>query len=119
MKYRMLDENNDWCFGQGLSSYAKDEHAIETGVLVRLRTISGENWMDKNVGLPWLSLMSQKDLSQLDLLMIRDYILSCRGVLGVDNLTIESDEKRNLKLKYNLQTVYNFNIEGSTEIGLR
>ena len=119
MKYRMINDEGDWCFGQGMSSYAKDEHAIETGVIVCLRSISGENWMDRNVGLPWISLMAQKDIGQIDLLMIRDYILSCSGVLGVDNLNLEVDEKRKLKLKYNLQTVYNFNVEGSTEIGLR
>lgn len=118
MMYRMLDDNDDWCFGQGLQSYCRDEKAVETGVAINLRTIRGENWMNKNLGLSWISMMAQKDIKPIDLLMIRDYILSCRGVLGVKNLSLEKNEKRKLILKYNLQTVYNFNIEGSTEIGL-
>lgn len=115
MKYRMLDDNNDWCFGAGYSSYCKDEKAIETGVLVSLRTIQGENWFGQNIGLPWLSLMAQKNIKKLDLLMIRDYINSCRGVVGVSNLELKR-ENRKIKLKYNLQTVYNYVVEGSTDI---
>ena len=46
MMYRMLDENDDWVFGQGLQSFVRDEKAVETGVQVYLRTIQGEVWMD-------------------------------------------------------------------------
>lgn len=118
MIYRMLDDDNDWCFGQGLSSFAKDESAIETGVQVYLRSIQGENWMDSTVGLPWISMMALKNLKPVDLLLVRDYILSYRGVLGVNNLEIERKENRKIKLKYKIQTVYNYTIEGSTDIGL-
>lgn len=118
MMYRMLDDKNDWCFGHGLSSYAKDEKAIETGVQVYIRAIQGEVWMDSNVGLPWISMMALKELKSIDLLLIRDYILSYRGILGVNDLSIERTENRKIKLKYKIQTVYNYTIEGSTDIGL-
>lgn len=118
MMYRMLDDDNDWCFGQGIQSYCKDEKAIETGVQVYLRAIQGEVWMDGTVGLPWISMMASKDLKPIDLLTIRDYILSYRGILGVKDLDIERNENRKIKLKYKIQTVYNYTIEGSTDIGL-
>lgn len=116
MMYRMLDKDDDWSFGQGLQSYCKDDQAIETAMLVSVRTIQGENWCDRSIGLPWISLMAQKELKDIDLYMIRDYILACRGVAGVENLDLERKENRQIVLKYNLQTVYNFNIEGSTQI---
>ena len=119
MMYRMLDENDDWIFGQGLQSFVRDEKAVETGVQVYLRTIQGEVWMDGNVGLPWISMMALKELKPIDLMLIRDYMLSYRGVLGVTDLDVERTENREIKLKYKLQTVYNYMIEGSTEIGLR
>ena len=118
MMYRMLDDNNDWCFGQGLSSFVRDEKAVEIGVQVYLRAIQGEIWMDGNVGLPWISMMALKEIKPIDLMMIRDYILSYRGVLGVNDLNLERSENRKIKLQYKLQTVYNYTVEGSTEIGL-
>lgn len=118
MMYRMLDKDDDWSFGQGLQSYCRDEKAIETGVQVYLRAIQGEIWMDGTIGVPWISMMSLKKLKPVDLLLIRDYIMSYRGVLAVNELDIERTENRKIKLKYKIQTVYNYTIEGSTDIGL-
>jgi hypothetical protein len=58
MRYRRLDANGDYSFGQGRANYATGREAIAQAVKTRLKLYLGEWWEDLGDGLPlWQSIL--------------------------------------------------------------
>lgn len=112
MKIRKVDENNDWTFGKGLSSYARNEEAIEQNIKGRLLSWVNDCFFDLQAGVDWKSRL---DVGQQQALEeeCRAVILQSFGVVGVNSVDAVFDgATRLLRIEYNVSTIFSPSFEG-------
>lgn len=83
MRTRITDNNNDWCFGQGLLNYATKQESIKYDINQKLKEWWQDCFFALQNGIPWsirLGSHNQQELLDDDL---QSTILSCDGVLNI------------------------------------
>lgn len=97
MRYRALDANGDYTFGQGASNFLIDNsRCVAQSVLTRLRLWEGEWFLDVTEGTPWLQSILGKNTAPLYDIALRQRILDTQGVTGITDY--ESNLDRNTRL---------------------
>lgn len=112
MRYRGSTKTDDWVFGAGKQNYLRDNDAIMAGIKRKLLTFYSECFFEPRAGVPWFSILGQKDATPL-LLAVKAAILDCYGVVRVTDVQFETDVNRKLTLTYNLDTIYSTGATGS------
>jgi len=97
MKYRKLDANEDYSFGNGNLDFHKDTpETVAQAVLTRLRLWSGEWFLDTTEGTPYQAgVFGKNDQATADGVM-RERILGTQGVVGI--VAFSSSLNRDLRL---------------------
>lgn len=113
MKFRSLDNNGDWNFGNGLQNYITNEGAILLNLKTRLLSFLGDCYFDRTAGIDWFNLLTLKSTNEnLELigLEITKIINSTEGITNINdfNLSYKNDD-RNLILEYNVDTIFSEN----------
>lgn len=106
MIFRLLDSNSDWVLGQGLSSFATAERAIELNIQTRLLSWVNNCFFDLPAGIDWDRRL---DKGQRGLLLtdLRALLLQSEDVVGVTAVSYNFDERtRRINVTYNITTVY-------------
>lgn len=105
MIIRRVNGENDWQFGKGLSSYARDEQAIEQNILTRLQEWIGDCFWAKRAGIDWRARL---DVGQDGNLIeeIRACILRSFGAVGVGNVVLTRDGQRRVTVVYAVETLF-------------
>jgi hypothetical protein len=84
MRYRTLDENGDYSFGQGSANFLVDSpDAVAQLVLTRLKLSTGEWFLDKTDGTPYMTKILGMGTSGSRDLAIQERILETQGVTGI------------------------------------
>lgn len=114
MKIRRIDENNDWMFGRSEGSFYVSQQAIDQNIATKLKEWSGDCFFSQNSGVDYDTLL---DKGQGDRLKsaVKDVILSCFGVVGVNSIDYIID-KRAVTISYDIDTIYSPNFQA--EIGV-
>lgn len=106
MKFRGLDSNGDWQFGQGLGSYAKEADALALNIQTRILSWLGNCFFDLQKGVDWKNRL---DKGQRDALIIElnTILMQTDGVIKINSLDVTMDSAtRSLSVKYDVQTIY-------------
>lgn len=106
MRVRKLDSNGDYTFGFGDSTYFKDSPAgVGQTVKNRLSLWTGEWFLDKESGTPWLGdILGESVTAEA---VLRDRILDTTGVNEI--LLFESSfnpNSRKLTVTATIETIY-------------
>ena len=106
VKYRRLDSNHDYMFGQNLDNFATNVDAVAQAVLTRLLLFKGEWWEDINDGLPLFQSILGAPGSNI---VARDFIIQDRikQTEGVDNIESWSSSQNPNNGAYTFQVVIN------------
>lgn len=80
MKFRGLDQNQDWMFGQGVGSYAQKQAAIALDIATRLRLWRGSCFFAVTVGVDYTNLLEKGQLKNL-IAAMQNNILQTPGVV--------------------------------------
>lgn len=107
MIIRAIDDDSDWTFGKGKSSYKNNELALNQDVKTRLQEWKGDCFFDNDAGVDWKNRLAKR--SQVAPLRdeVRTVILKSDGVVEVVNLDFNFDSiSRNLTLNYSVKTIY-------------
>lgn len=84
MKYRALDANGDYSFGNGNGNFYKDvPEAVRQAVVTRLRLWSGEWFLDTTEGTAWQAGVLGKTAKATADGVIRERVLNTMGVSGI------------------------------------
>jgi hypothetical protein len=108
MKYRMLDENGDYTFGQGLLNFYIDSpQAVAQAVQTTLLLWQGEWYLNVNEGTPYMQGILGKNSQATADATIRSIILGVQGVVSLTNYssTINS-QTRSYSATGTLNTIY-------------
>jgi hypothetical protein len=111
MKYRMLDQNDDYTFGQRNEFYNGIE-AVAQAVKTRLRLLKGEWWEDVNDGTPLFEevegqfLASIGDIERIDL-VFAERITGTQGVIEITSFESElNPNTRTYSASITMNTIY-------------
>ncbi len=112
MKYRKLDGNGDYTFGQNAQNFLTDIDAVAQAIKTSLLLLQGEWWEDTSSGLPlFQNILSQPRISQNKIdLIIKDNILNVYGVKGIKDFA-SNYSNRSYSVSCTIDTQY-----GSTQI---
>lgn len=85
MRYRALDANGDYTFGQGQANFlVNSPAAVAQLVATRLRLWTGEWFLDVTDGTPWLQDVIGKGTGPIYDLAIQQRILGTQGVTSIN-----------------------------------
>lgn len=115
MKFRSLDGNKDWVFGNGRQAYADFNQAIVLNIETAIKTFFGECFFDSEIGQPWFDLINLKDKAAV-VLLIKGAISELYGVLGVNEIEYSYTLARELEIKYDIKTLYVDKMRGTINI---
>lgn len=112
MIIRNIDENGDWTFGKGKSSYKRNALALNQHLKTKLLEWKGDCFFDNNAGIDWKNRLDKRSQIQPLLNEIRSLILKTDGVIAIISLNYDfNSDNRRLNLNYEIKTIYS----GSTE----
>jgi hypothetical protein len=115
MLFRGVDDKNDWLFGQGKQSYFRDNDAVKADIQTALQTFYQESFHSPNEGVPWFSILGQKDKELLNL-NVKAAIIQVEGVTNCQNISITLDQNRNCVVKYWVTTIYTTQLTGEVTL---
>lgn len=108
MKYRKLDENGDYAFGNNSYDYIEKDEAIAQAIKTKLYLFYGEWWEDISLGLPMfqsiLGQVSNNNLRQTVILLCAEQISLVEGVTSVDSISVDISARK-LGLTIDVTTV--------------
>jgi len=108
MKYRALDSDGDFKFGNGNLDFHKDTpEAVGQAVLTRLRLWAGEWFLDTTEGTPYQAgVLGKTDLTTANLTM-RDRILNTEGVTAIVEFSSSlNPDLRSYAVSATIDTIY-------------
>lgn len=98
MKYRKLDENGDYTFGNNSFDYIEKDEAIAQAIKTKLYLFYGEWWEDISLGLPMfqsiLGQVSNNNLRQTVILLCAEQINLVEGVTSVDSISVDISARK-------------------------
>ena len=98
MKYRKLDENGDYVFGNNSHDYIEKDVAIAQAIKTKLYLFYGEWWEDISLGLPMfqsiLGQVSNSNLRQTVILLCAEQINLVEGVTSVDSISVDISARK-------------------------
>ncbi len=112
MKYRKLDSNGDYVFGQNEDDFLTDAPAVAQAVKTRLKLMLGEWWEQTDDGVPYLeSILGQFSNEQTQAAaqyLITKCVLDTPGVQSIVETEITSGKarERTLSIRLTIQTIY-------------
>ncbi|MCX2699265.1 hypothetical protein [Ochrobactrum chromiisoli] len=108
MRYRKLDENDDYVFGGNLASFFIDQpEAPAQAVKTRLMLQLGEWFVDTSDGTPWKTKVLGKYTSATRDPVLRNRILGTQGVSAIALYASQFDpETRQYDVQAQIDTVY-------------
>jgi len=88
MRVRRLDENHDWVFGVGRSSYERGSNAIAQCVKTRLLSLRNDWFLNTGHGITWFDyLRKNPDLRTMEI-ELKSAVLKTEGVTELTGFDI-------------------------------
>ena len=112
MKYRRLDENGDYTFGNYEWNFLFDNDAVGQAVKTKILLFYQEWWENLSIGIPFFQSIAGKvsnnNLKMTITLLLKDRILEIQEVTSVDNIEIDISN-RVLSIVIDLTSIYGGN----------
>jgi len=112
----LVDDNNDWVFGGGLQSYAKDLQALMLNLKSRLLSWAGDCFFDMDAGVDWKNLLDYNTRNTL-LSAIKAVTFRTPGVLKINSIDITGDT-RSVDINLSVDTIYGSNVQNAIKVAL-
>lgn len=119
LRYRRIDANGDYIFGNGKFDFQKDIDAFVQAVKTKLQFFKGEWWEDTSEGVPFYQEIAGVMIKGDDDkdLITQVYLNVISSVLGFSEITSYNDDfdydNRKYSLTANVETIW-----GTTTIGV-
>lgn len=108
MRYRKLDPNGDYTFGQRSNEFYVDSPlAVAQAVYTRLRLMQGQWYLDITEGTPWLQQVIGTNTQELADTIIQQRILGTQGVKAILSYSSSLNEAtRHFTIAATIDTIY-------------
>lgn len=105
MTMRNLDSNHDWTFGSGKNNYVSENLEIALNIKTRVLSFLGDCFFDTEAGIDWFNLLDYRYQDRLEN-SVQDVILKTPRVTAINNTDIVIGADRNIRIQYDVQTIY-------------
>jgi hypothetical protein len=108
MRYRKLDANNDYSFGNGLLDFYIDVpnapgQAVETGLMLWL----GEWYLDTSQGMPWIQGVLGKNSQAMADATIQNQVANTQGIVDISSYASQfNSQQRTFNAQISVDTIY-------------
>lgn len=104
----MLDANRDYSFGQGTANFwINKAEGVGQNVTTRLGLWTGEWFLDRTIGTPWLQQILGYNNASLRDVAIKTVILGTYGVSSIVTYSsVATPNNRNFVVQGTVQTIY-------------
>lgn len=111
MRYRLLDTNKDYTFGQGSSNYLVNiPQTVAQAIFTRLLLYQGEWFLDTTTGMPWYTQVVGNNTTSLYDTAIKTLIVETPGVAQLIAYNSVLDRvKRHLTVNASVLTIFSNN----------
>ena len=118
MKFRGIDGDGDWRFGNGQQSFFTDEAAINANVRTKLLVFLGECFFALQLGVDWWNIIGAKNpgAQAAIILQTRTIISGCYGVVKITSISLSQNQSRHFTLTYNIDTIFTRNVTQSVQL---
>lgn len=108
MRYRKLDANGDYSFGNQQGDFhVNTPDAVAQAVQTRLKLITGEWFLDTAEGTPWATEVLGKYTQGAYDIVLKERIVGTPGVKSLDAYTSSLDRNtRKLTVQASITTIY-------------
>lgn len=108
MRYRKMDANGDYTFGNQQADFYVDTPAgVAQAVQTRLELFTGEWFLDTTDGTPWRTDVLGKYTQRAYDTVVKDRILQTDGVTSIDSYSSTMDRNaRALSIGATISTIY-------------
>lgn len=98
MKYRALDGNYDYTFGNNASNFISGNKAIAQAIKTKLLLFYGEWFENIAIGIPMfqsiLGQVSTENIKMTVTMLCTERIMEVAGVASVDSIEVSEDNRR-------------------------
>ena len=116
MIFRQLTPQNDWSFGNGISSYAVNQQAIALNIETAVLMWAGDSYWSLNGWINWKGLLNVGRQAALNS-ALQALLLQCYGVMQVVSASVQFNPgTRAITASYVLNTVYSQQIVNSVQL---
>lgn len=116
MRFREVDSNGDWTFGNGIQTYAKEDAALNLNIKTRLNSYVGDSFFDLRAGVDWKNYLSDPRSKDNLEFSIRNVLLDTEGVLRVNSIQSVIDDDREIQITYNIDTIFSTSFQAAFNI---
>ena len=115
MRFRGIDEDGDFMFGQGVGSYAKEEDALALDIAARIRSRKGNCFFAVDDGVDYTNLL-EKGREKDFINGMSNAIMQTEGIVKINSISTNLDpDTRNISMTYDVQTIYSRSFIASIE----
>ena len=105
MSFRIIDGNNDWTFGAGISNYATENDEIALDVKTRILSFYNDCFFDTEAGIDYFNLLDYNNQQAIEN-AIEQTILTTDGVLSCNKINVYINSNRKMSVEYSITTIY-------------
>lgn len=109
--FRNLDINHDWTWGSGKSNYVTENQEIGLNIKTRVLSFLGDCFFAINEGIDWWNLLDYRYQERLEN-AVTEVVKNTPGVTAINSIDVLVNADREIRLKYDIQTVYSQSYTG-------
>ncbi len=110
MTFRNLDANHDWVYN-GKSAYVDGNQEIALNIETRLLSFLGDCFFATDAGIDWFNLLDYRYQDRLEN-SVQDVIIKTPGVTGINSIDVVLGANRQIRITYDIQTIYSDSFTG-------
>lgn len=109
--FRNLDMNHDWTWGNSRNNYVIENQEIGLNIKTRVLSFLGDCFFAVNEGIDWWNLLDYRYQDRLEN-SVTEVVKNTDGVTAINNINLLVDADRQIKIIYDVQTVYSQSYTG-------
>jgi hypothetical protein len=109
--FRNLDANHDWTWGSNISNYVSENQEIGLNIKTRVLSFLGDCFFAVNEGIDWWNLLDYRYQDKLEN-SVSEVVKNTPGVTAINSIDILVNADRQIRLSYDIQTVYSQSYTG-------
>ena len=109
--FRNLDADGDWTWGNSKNNYVIENQEIGLNVKTRVLSFLGDCFFAVNEGIDWWNLLDYRYQDRLEN-AVSEVVKDTPGVTALNNVDILVNSDRNIRIWYDIQTVYSQSYTG-------
>ena len=109
--FRNLDADGDWTWGNSLSNYVIENQEVGLNIRTRVMSFLGDCFFAINEGIDWWNLLDYRYQDRLEN-AVTEVVKNTQGVTALNNVDVIVNADRNIRIVYDVQTIYSQSFTG-------